>query len=137
MWQRFDAEERSIFDAETDPARRDVIRIRDDLTRRTGLPQMRCAAVHVYTDDTMGVVIGFQRFVRLITCWYQVESVLNIRMADHVKYHAGTSIEWCGNRFLTTLGADVIPPAKSTIKCRPRLSRRTRRTGGGGQSSWT
>ena len=73
MWKRFDAEERSIFDAETDPARRDVIRIRDDLTRgrRTGLPQMRCAAVHVYTDDTMGVVIGFQRFVRLITCWYQ------------------------------------------------------------------
>ena len=56
--------------------------MRDDLTRLTKRPQMRCAAVHVYTDDMMGQVIGFERFVRLIKCWYQVESVLNIRMAD-------------------------------------------------------
>ena len=56
----------------------------------------------------MGQVIGFERFVRLIRCWYQVEAMLNIRMADHVKYHAGTTIEWCGNRFLTTLGESFV-----------------------------
>ena len=42
----------------------------------------------------------------------QVESMLNIRMAEPLKYHAGTSVEWCGNRILATIGADVIPPAK-------------------------
>ena len=112
MWSRFDAEERKLFDAETDPERRAVINQRDALSTLTGRNEMRCAAAHVYTDDTIGLVVGFERFVRLITCWYQVESMLNIRMAEPLKYHAGTSVEWCGNRILATIGADVIPPAK-------------------------
>ena len=112
MWSRFDAEERVLFDAETDPARRAIIDQRDRLATVTGRTELRLAAAHTYTDDTVGLVIGCERFVRLITCWYQIESMLNIRMAEPIKYYAGTSIEWCGNRFLVTLGADVIPPAK-------------------------
>ena len=69
MWSRFDAEERKLFDAETDPERRAVINQRDALSTLTGRNEMRCAAAHVYTDDTIGLVVGFERFVRLITCW--------------------------------------------------------------------
>ena len=54
MWSRFDAEERKLFDAETDPERRAVINQRDALSTLTGRNEMRCAAAHVYTDDTIG-----------------------------------------------------------------------------------
>ena len=67
MWSRFDAEERKLFDAETDPERRAVINQRDALSTLTGRNEMRCAAAHVYTDDTIGLVVGFERFVRLQT----------------------------------------------------------------------
>ena len=73
-----------------------IPRVRDDLTRLTKRPQMRCAAVHVYTDDMMGQVIGFERFVRLIKCWYQVESVLNIRRGSAKSGNVGSYFETAG-----------------------------------------
>ena len=58
MWSRFDAEERVLFDAETDPARRAIIDQRDRLATVTGRTELRLAAAHTYTDDTVGLVIG-------------------------------------------------------------------------------
>ena len=111
-------------DAETDPERRAVINQRDASTL-TGRNEMRCAAAHVYTDDTIGLVVGFERW-RLITG--TKSSRCSSRAAEPLKYHAGTSVEWYGNRILATIGADVIPPAKQQ-RALAGLTKQTNRAG--------
>ena len=66
----------------------------------------------VFTDDPHFIAVGFERLVRLLSCWRDVTLMVGLRMATAAKRQGGTSILWVGLRFHGTFGAVVIPPPK-------------------------
>ena len=111
---RVDALEAPLFDAETDPSRRDWIAARRRLSDVTGRNECRLFSILAYTDDFKVQVVGLARALRLMTVWYDMTRSFNLRMAIPAKRAAGTSTLWLGLRGFSTLGFEVIPPAKQS-----------------------
>lgn len=99
-------------DARQDPSRAAWLQRRLELSKTTGRNEARLYACHIYTDDPEFMCVGFDRFIRLLTCWREVTGMIGLRMAIAAKRQAGTSILWQGIRLHGALGAAVIPPPK-------------------------
>ena len=112
--QRMDALDAPFLaaDAANDPSRAAWLRRRQALAARTGRNEARLYALHIYTDDPEFMCVGYDRFIRLLSCWRDVTSMIGLRMAIAEKRQAGSSILWQGLRLHGTYGAAVIPPAK-------------------------
>ena len=100
--------ERSSRSAVTDTSLLEWLKRRDAL----GPNQSDLFHAYVYTDDPHFVAVGFERLVRLLSCWRDVTLMVGLRMAIAAKYQGGTSILWVGLRFHGTFGAVVTPPPK-------------------------
>ena len=114
FYQRFDAEEQPLLDAELDPSRRAWIDARRKLSEVTGKNEARLYSLMCYTDDPHGMCVGVHRLVRMLRCWRGLTLAINARMAIAAKRQAGTSALWLGLRSLTTLGVVTVPDAKRT-----------------------
>jgi len=100
--------ERSSRSAVTDTSLLEWFKRRDAL----GPNQSDLFRTYVYTDDPHFIAVGFERLVRLLSCWRDVTLMVGLRMAVAAKRQGGTSILWVGLRFHGTFGAVVIPPPK-------------------------
>ena len=106
-----DALEAPLFDAETDPSRRDWIAARRRLSDVTGRNECRLFLILAYTDDFKVQVVGLERALRLMAIWHDMTRAFNLRMAIPAKRAAGTSALWLGLRGFSMLGFEVILPA--------------------------
>ena len=65
---RFDAEEKAIFNAETDPSQRAWLDARRKLDKIIGNNEARLYSLMCYTDDPHGMCVGIDRLVRMLRC---------------------------------------------------------------------
>ena len=84
------------------------------VTLRTGRNEERLYSCFIYTDDPVFQCVGFARFIRLLTCWHEVTTMVGLRMAIAEKRQAGSSVLWTGLRLHGTFGVASIPPPKRT-----------------------
>ena len=87
---------------------------RRQVTLRTGRNEERLYSCFIYTDDPVFQCVGFARFIRLLTCWHEVTTMVGLRMAIAEKRQAGSSVLWTGLRLHSTFGVASIPPPKRT-----------------------
>ena len=87
---------------------------RREITLRTGHNEERLYSCFIYTDDPVFQCVGFSRFIRLLTCWREVTTMVGLRMAIAAKRQAGSSVLWTGLRLHGTFGVASIPPSKRT-----------------------
>ena len=74
--------------------------------------QRRLYHISMYTDDKMSVVVGADRFVRLLRQWRGLTLPLRMLMAGPDKQGGGPVVDWLGLRFYVALNALVIPKEK-------------------------
>lgn len=77
-----------------------------------GSTQNRLYHISMYTDDKMSIVVGVDRFVRLLRHWRGLTLPLNMLMAGPSKRGAGPVVDWLGLKFFVSLNALVIPTCK-------------------------
>ena len=112
VMRTFDIEEERLFAAETDVSKRAWIAKRRAVSKRTGRNECRLYSVHIFTDDPVFQVVGLDRCIRLMVCWFRITRRLNLRMAAPEKRLGGTNGTWLGYHNFYTLGAAVITPNK-------------------------
>ena len=91
-----------------------LTRSRREVTLRTGRSEERLYSCFIYTDGPVFQCVGFARFIRLLTCWHEVTTMVGLRMAIAEKRQAGSSVLWTGLRLHGTCGVASIPPPKRT-----------------------
>ena len=85
---------------------------RREFARRTGRNEERLYSCFIYTDGPIFQCVGFARFIRLLTCWREVTTMVGLRMAIAEKRQAGSSVLWTGLRLHGAFSAASIPPPK-------------------------
>jgi hypothetical protein len=113
----FDAEELPRFedmlsDGQVSDDAKAWIRSRRRLSALTGNQELRLYTAHMYTDDSVFLVVGVARAARLWQCWHSLTSNLNMRMASASKRQFGTRFTWLGFSFYTQLGIVGVQPSK-------------------------
>ena len=86
---RVDALEAPLFDAETDPSRRDWIAARRRLSDVTGRNECRLFSILAYTDDFKVQVVGLVRALRLMIVWYDIFQPANGNPRQTRRGHVG------------------------------------------------
>ena len=74
--------------------------------------QLRLWAVHMYTDDPIFIVVGVDRALLLLECWYKLTRRLRLLMAIPEKRNLGTWAPWLGVILYAGLGFVIVPKAK-------------------------
>ena len=110
-----DKEEDPIFDhlvatlSADDPRRVWILR-RRALSLKTGHNECRLYSAFMYTDDFQDMLLGYDRFIRLLRVWFRVSTTLwGYRMAIARKRQAGPSVEYSGLHVHFTAGLQSFP----------------------------
>ena len=86
--------------------------------------QTRLAAMHMYQDDPIFIVVGVDRTMRMLAAWREVTESINIEMATG-KRQIGGDIEWIGIGLLVAIGLVAIPINK-LLRARDAIQRTLR-----------
>ena len=74
--------------------------------------QQRLAALTMYSDDPVAIVVGVERAVRLLEAWRLVTRTANVQMAGPEKRQLGGGVLWVGVGLLAAIGLVVVPKNK-------------------------
>lgn len=91
-------------------------RVRGDLCEKLGHDRScfhsRLWFVHMYTDDPILGVVGVERALLLLECWYKLTRRVGLIMAIPEKRNLGTWAPWLGVILCAGLGVVLVPKPK-------------------------
>ena len=97
------------------------------LSAHAQVPQDRLYVCHMYTDDTICIVIGVDRMVRALSVWRNLCQSINLMMAIADKRNIGTVIPALGAYLYFDHGLVVIPRHK-VLRAQAMLKRLANKT---------
>ena len=100
--------------AEADPreSMQNYLQTRREVERRTGAHERRLYAALMYCDDSLLIVVGASRAIRVLRAWRRLVTDAGLIMAIPEKRTVGVWCTWIGALIFSTLGVIAVPRAK-------------------------